>query len=62
MWVVYVSVPTSNHNLDGNNDKVDVLYMSLFLHQTTTIGAPWLHSIRLYMSLFLHQTTTTAPS
>ena len=34
--VVYVSVPTSNHNFVKGLPIPAVLYMSLFLHQTTT--------------------------
>ena len=34
--VVYVSIPTSNHNLDFFSLTYLQLYMSLFLHQTTT--------------------------
>ena len=35
--VVYVSIPTSNHNLRSKSLTISKLYMSLFLHQTTTI-------------------------
>ncbi len=35
--VVYVSFPTSNHNNAPTHEWARVLYMSLFLHQTTTI-------------------------
>ena len=56
--VVYVSIPTSNHNRYSHFKINNKLYMSLFLHQTTT----WCHCAGLwnplYMSLFLHQTTT----
>ena len=34
--VVYVSIPTSNHNGGTTYNMLDKLYMSLFLHQTTT--------------------------
>ena len=37
------------------------LYMSLFLHQTTTYNLSRQPGRRLYMSLFLHQTTTNLP-
>ena len=36
MFVVYVSFPTSNHNLSCVRIDSLSLYMSLFLHQTTT--------------------------
>ena len=36
--VVYVSVPTSNHNSKYTVPSDHLLYMSLFLHQTTTKG------------------------
>ena len=35
-----------------------MLYMSLFLHQTTTVSSLSAWVLTLYMSLFLHQTTT----
>ena len=35
--VVYVSIPTSNHNRGCPIRKPSLLYMSLFLHQTTTL-------------------------
>ena len=56
--VVYVSIPTSNHNYRPLHVKSCRLYMSLFLHQTTTRPAMYLRMKLLYMSLFLHQTTT----
>ena len=56
--VVYVSIPTSNHNLIVSRIGCNPLYMSLFLHQTTTICANYKILRKLYMSLFLHQTTT----
>ena len=60
--VVYVSFPTSNHNIIKVLVILRPLYMSLFLHQTTTLLMFLFVSSRLYMSLFLHQTTTwTAP-
>ena len=37
MLVVYVSFPTSNHNDGRGAADATELYMSLFLHQTTTI-------------------------
>ena len=36
--VVYVSIPTSNHNFGSLLAFVAALYMSLFLHQTTTVA------------------------
>ena len=56
--VVYVSIPTSNHNSSGIYLHYFVLYMSLFLHQTTTCTSFTARGNELYMSLFLHQTTT----
>ena len=56
--VVYVSIPTSNHNLLTWTLFVNLLYMSLFLHQTTTAAKNLRKIFMLYMSLFLHQTTT----
>ena len=56
--VVYVSIPTSNRNTTGNSKSKNSLYMSLFLHQTTTLFAFLFEHELLYMSLFLHQTTT----
>ena len=56
--VVYLSLPTSNHNCLHMVFLVLMLYIFRFLHQTTTYnsGAPaarWLYIFR-----FLHQTTT----
>ena len=56
--VVYVSFPTSNHNPYDDYLSSIKLYMSLFLHQTTTMRNKDLWRTVLYMSLFLHQTTT----
>ena len=36
--VVYLSIPTSNHNLDGIGYLVVLLYIFRFLHQTTTLS------------------------
>ena len=58
--VVYVSIPTSNHNYGLKKWVKWQLYMSLFLHQTTTSYFPKVISRQLYMSLFLHQTTTVS--
>ncbi len=56
--VVYVSIPTSNHNIPLPRRLSVLLYMSLFLHQTTTVNIKVCKEMWLYMSLFLHQTTT----
>ena len=34
--VVYLSFPTSNHNPQQTSPRITLLYISLFLHQTTT--------------------------
>ena len=58
MFVVYRTIPTSNHNF-LHFDKLSVmLYIVLFLHQTTTGTLVWTCFLRLYIVLFLHQTTT----
>ena len=36
---VYVFFPTSNHNCGGSLPTKHLLYMSSFLHQTTTLGS-----------------------
>ena len=56
--VVYHPFPTSNHNCGDWQIKSWLLYIILFLHQTTTLDRP--HGLRssLYIILFLHQTTT----
>ena len=56
--VVYLLIPTSNHNLDPLQPFITLLYIFWFLHQTTTsewypLGGAW-----LYIFWFLHQTTT----
>ena len=56
--VVYVSIPTSNHNRYNCLFRIVALFMSLFLHQTTTVTVMLKCARRLFMSLFLHQTTT----
>ena len=56
--VVYHLVPTSNHN-DGKEISVnDLLFIILFLHQTTTHCTTKPHTAKLFIILFLHQTTT----
>ena len=56
--VVYRTIPTSNHNNAQVMRLNSVLYIVLFLHQTTT--GFWLRfcCCLLYIVLFLHQTTT----
>ena len=56
--VVYRTIPTSNHNLEEWGYKRDVLYIVLFLHQTTTVKLSASLTATLYIVLFLHQTTT----
>ena len=60
--VVYRTIPTSNHNQFYTNMNVSVLYIVLFLHQTTTTRAKRSWESGLYIVLFLHQTTTTRGS
>ncbi len=56
--VVYLSFPTSNHNFQLFGNVIYVLYIFLFLHQTTTHGSLHYGFGQLYIFLFLHQTTT----
>ena len=56
--VVYLLIPTSNHNLKSLLYAVHQLYIFWFLHQTTTTVLPLSVAIRLYIFWFLHQTTT----
>ena len=56
--VVYHLVPTSNHNLASNVDTPLLLFIILFLHQTTTYGRFCSQKFLLFIILFLHQTTT----
>ena len=56
--VVYRTIPTSNHNLLCRLLHLLVLYIVLFLHQTTTVVDYKQHRSLLYIVLFLHQTTT----
>ena len=56
--VVYHPFPTSNHNIDDTRACVALLYIILFLHQTTTAKGRWESGAALYIILFLHQTTT----
>ncbi len=56
--VIYHLVPTSNHNSLQPLDVTAVLFIILFLHQTTTYGAAEAQRSGLFIILFLHQTTT----
>ena len=56
--VVYLLIPTSNHNLLSDLNNYEVLYIFWFLHQTTTHILLALHDVSLYIFWFLHQTTT----
>ena len=56
--VVYHLVPTSNHNRRYYTEDTDMLFIILFLHQTTTEDTEDIYRYRLFIILFLHQTTT----
>ena len=56
--VVYLLIPTSNHNIMIISFPVSVLYIFWFLHQTTTLWEFGIVDSRLYIFWFLHQTTT----
>ena len=56
--VVYRTIPTSNHNTSSMNIENNLLYIVLFLHQTTTAAGDGDYGSQLYIVLFLHQTTT----
>ena len=58
--VVYRTIPTSNHNVQVCNQFRRMLYIVLFLHQTTTQSCIWYETLKLYIVLFLHQTTTNS--
>ena len=58
MPVVYHLVPTSNHNLGVQLLQSWMLFIILFLHQTTTISLFSRNVAALFIILFLHQTTT----
>ena len=60
--VVYRTIPTSNHNPKKIIKKFKLLYIVLFLHQTTTHQIRHRGSDTLYIVLFLHQTTTMKTS
>ena len=57
--VVYLLIPTSNHNSDILITNVFMLYIFWFLHQTTTLQCYSVAACKLYIFWFLHQTTTT---
>ena len=56
--VVYLLIPTSNHNYKRADSKTRRLYIFWFLHQTTTFLLFRQHTLVLYIFWFLHQTTT----
>ena len=56
--VVYLLIPTSNHNVCLISLGIELLYIFWFLHQTTTINGFYYHVLQLYIFWFLHQTTT----
>ena len=56
--VVYRTIPTSNHNCLYLRPLRRLLYIVLFLHQTTTYHYQIRVGHTLYIVLFLHQTTT----
>ena len=58
--VVYLLIPTSNHNLGCWQSVRIALFISWFLHQTTTGNHISLNLSKLFISWFLHQTTTAA--
>ena len=56
--VVYLLIPTSNHNWKCLEVTVRQLFISWFLHQTTTVFYNTTQCHLLFISWFLHQTTT----
>ena len=56
--VVYLLIPTSNHNTMSCLINTIVLYIFWFLHQTTTCDTTAVFPVLLYIFWFLHQTTT----
>ena len=62
VYVVYHLVPTSNHNRLMVLRPIVVLFIILFLHQTTTFYHQRQYNALLFIILFLHQTTTTSVS
>ena len=59
MSVVYLLIPTSNHNLLNLHTHLSALYIFWFLHQTTTNYLSLPNGDVLYIFWFLYQTTTT---
>ena len=57
-YVVYLLIPTSNHNFNVCHPPSARLYIFWFLHQTTTRWVVLAKHIWLYIFWFLHQTTT----
>ena len=57
-YVVYLLIPTSNHNHKMQVIHDYMLYIFWFLHQTTTTTSFAESSTWLYIFWFLHQTTT----
>ena len=57
--VVYLLIPTSNHNTKSVHFILVELYIFWFLHQTTTYKATPNNAVLLYIFWFLHQTTTS---
>ena len=60
--VVYLYIPTSNHNNMMTWFVLLQLYIFIFLHQTTTPSTSRKQLTQLYIFIFLHQTTTRTPS
>ena len=59
LWkVVYLLIPTSNHNCLRLQKYYFKLYIFWFLHQTTTFACDTCVALELYIFWFLHQTTT----
>ena len=56
--VVYLLIPTSNHNVHWEDKPSGLLYIFWFLHQTTTGRVTLIICHLLYIFWFLHQTTT----
>ena len=56
--IVSYRLSTSNHNMQKQSSMWDLLYLIVFLHQTTTGGVITYLCIKLYLIVFLHQTTT----
>ena len=57
-FVVYLLIPTSNHNKLTDAENAEPLYIFWFLHQTTTCRHQSFFCCLLYIFWFLHQTTT----